>query len=69
MPKMKTHRGAAKRFKKTANGNFKRRRAFRGRIGPGAYAERDAGKRRSWHYGALVDETNVPAIKRLLPYA
>ncbi len=69
MPKMKTHRGASKRFKKTASGHFKRQRAFRGRIGPGAYAERDAKKRRSWHYGALVDPANEPAIKKLLPYA
>lgn len=29
MPKLKTHRGAAKRFRKTASGAIKRRRAFR----------------------------------------
>ncbi len=28
MPKMKTHKGAAKRFKRTANGKFMRRRAW-----------------------------------------
>ena len=28
MPKMKTNRGAAKRFKKTANGKIKRKKAF-----------------------------------------
>jgi large subunit ribosomal protein L35 len=69
MPKMKTHRGAAKRFKKTASGLWKRKRAFRGRIGPGAYAHRDAKKRRNWRGGGLVDETNAPAVRRLLPYA
>ena len=32
MPKLKTHRGAAKRFKKTANGGFKYRQANRNHI-------------------------------------
>ena len=32
MPKLKTHRGAAKRFIKTGGGAFKRRRAFRNHI-------------------------------------
>ncbi|HEY4378005.1 MAG TPA: 50S ribosomal protein L35 [Acidimicrobiales bacterium] len=32
MPKMKTHRGAAKRFKTTGTGKLRRRRAFRNHI-------------------------------------
>lgn len=32
MPKLKTNRGAAKRFKRTGNGQIKRRRAFRAHI-------------------------------------
>ena len=32
MPKLKTHRGAAKRFKKTATGKFKRGKAFKQHI-------------------------------------
>lgn len=64
---MKTHRGAAKRFKKTASGLYKRKRAFRGRIGPGAYAQRDASKRRSWKRGGIVDPANERAVRRLLP--
>ena len=32
MPKMKTHRGAAKRFKATGSGKLRRRRAFRNHI-------------------------------------
>ncbi len=32
MPKMKTHRGAAKRFKATGTGKLRRRRAFRNHI-------------------------------------
>ena len=32
MPKMKTHRGAAKRFKTTGSGKLRRRRAFRNHI-------------------------------------
>lgn len=32
MPKMKTNKGAAKTFKKTASGRFKRRKAYRSHI-------------------------------------
>jgi large subunit ribosomal protein L35 len=68
LPKMKTHRGAAKRFKRTASGLYKRARAFRGRIGPGAYAKRDAKKRRNWKRGAIVDPADAAKVARLLPY-
>lgn len=32
MPKLKTHQGAKKRFRKTASGDIKRRRAYRNHI-------------------------------------
>lgn len=65
MPKMKTHRGAAKRFKKTKKGKIKYRRGFRSHL---LTHKRSKRKRqlRSAGYIAKADEKN---IKRLLPYA
>ena len=52
MPKLKTHRGAAKRFKKTGTGKFKRSMAFKRHLsGTVVVADADAAK-----------------IKRMLPY-
>ena len=50
MPKMKTHRGAAKRFKMTGSGKLRRRRAFRNHI-----LEKKPSKRRR----RLAGETSV----------
>lgn len=64
MPKMKTHRGAAKRFKKTATGKF---------IGKNGYArhilEKKSAKRKRQLRGTCVmDKTETPKLKLLLPY-
>jgi large subunit ribosomal protein L35 len=63
MPKMKTHRGAAKRFKKTKSGKVKRFHAFHSHI-----LEKKAPKRKRRLRGAaLVDKSDMKRIKRLLP--
>ncbi|HPV48375.1 MAG TPA: 50S ribosomal protein L35 [Smithellaceae bacterium] len=64
MPKMKTHRGAAKRFKITAGGKVKRSRAFASHILTKKTTKRKRGLRKS----ALVHPANESAIKRLIPY-
>lgn len=64
MPKLKTHRGAAKRFKLTATGKVKRKKAFRGHLLTGRSAKRMRGLRRS----AVLSKTDAIMIKRLLPY-
>ena len=64
MPKIKTHRGAAKRFKVTASGKIKRSKAFRGHLLTGKPAKRMRGLRQS----VLVAKTDQKNIKSLLPY-
>lgn len=64
MPKMKTNRGAAKRFKCTGTGKVARRKAFTSHI----LTKKSTKRKRSLRQGAIVDATNAPAIKRLIPY-
>jgi len=64
MPKLKTHSGAAKRFKKTASGKVKRRHSHLRHI----LTSKD--KKRKSHLGQskLVDPADQPKIKRMIPY-
>lgn len=64
MPKMKTNRAAAKRFKFTATGKVKHRKAFRSHI-LGSKARK---RKRHLRGPGMVDDTNVAAVRRLLPY-
>ena len=64
MPKMKTNRGAAKRFKTTASGKVKRSRAYARHILTSKSAKRKRGLRRP----AAVDSADVGGLKKLLPY-
>jgi large subunit ribosomal protein L35 len=64
MPKLKTSRAAAKRFKVTAKGKVKRRRAFLRHIN----SHKTRKQKRRLGKPALVDKANEKAIKRLLPY-
>jgi large subunit ribosomal protein L35 len=64
MPKLKTNRGAAKRFKVTAKGKVKRRRAFLRHIN----SHKTRKQKRRLGKPAVVDKANEKAIKRLLPY-
>ncbi|HMK86783.1 MAG TPA: 50S ribosomal protein L35 [Steroidobacteraceae bacterium] len=64
MPKLKTKRAAAKRFRKTAKG-FKRAQSHRRHILTKKPSKRKRQLRREMH----VDETDVHRVERLLPYA
>ena len=64
MPKMKTNRGAAKRFKVTGTGKIVRNKAFASHILTKKSTKRKRGLRKS----GLVDATNVKGIRRILPY-
>ncbi len=64
MPKMKTNRGAAKRFKLTGTGKLKRNKAFSSHILTKKSTKRKRGLRQS----DIVDSANAKAIKRILPY-
>lgn len=65
MPKMKTHRGAAKRFKLTKSGRVKRAKAYKSHILTKKSAKRKRNLRKGT-YASVAEEKN---IKKLLPYA
>ena len=62
MPKMKSNRGAAKRFKKTASGKFKRSRAFKGHL----LTKKSSSRKRKLRKGAIVAKADQRRIERLL---
>jgi len=62
MPKMKTHRGAAKRFKPKKNGTIKRGSAFRSHI----LTKKDQKRKRRLRGPKVVDKTNIKEVKELL---
>ncbi len=65
MPKMKSNRGAAKRFKTTGTGKIRRSKAFKSHI----LTKKTAKRKRNLRKSGLVDSTNVRAVRRMLPYA
>jgi large subunit ribosomal protein L35 len=64
MPKMKTHRGAAKRLKKTASGRYKRWKANHSHI----LTKKDRKRKRRLRSGAYVSNVEQGRYDRLLPY-
>lgn len=64
MPKMKTKRAAAKRFKVTGSGKLKRSKAYKRHI----LTKKSPKTKRNLRKATLVDESNVKSMKRILPY-
>ena len=64
MPKLKTHKGAAKRFKKTGTGKVKRRHAFARHI----LTSKARSRKRKLSTGVMADKTNQRSLLRMLPY-
>jgi len=64
MPKLKTHRGAAKRFKKTGTGKIVRHHAFARHI----LTSKSRSRKRKLTKGVVVDPTNAPRVAIMLPY-
>ena len=64
MPKMKTNRAAAKRFKKTGTGALKRNKAYKRHI----LTKKTTKKKRNLRKSTLVDVTNEKNMKKILPY-
>jgi large subunit ribosomal protein L35 len=64
MPKIKTHSGAAKRFKLTKSGKVKRAHAYKNHI----LTKKSTKRKRGLRKGTYADKTNAPTLKRLLPY-
>ena len=65
MPKMKTNRTAAKRFRRTKSGKFKRSQAFAKHL----FTSKSAKRRRNLRKGTLISAGDMNRVKRMLPYA
>ena len=65
MPKMKTNSGAAKRFKTTASGRFKRSQAYMNHI----LTKKSTKRKRQLRSQLIVHASNESALKRMLPYS
>ena len=63
MPKLKTHRGAAKRFKKTATGKFVRSKAFKQHI----LTSKTRSRKRALRGTTVVSPADQGKLKRMLP--
>lgn len=63
MPKMKTNRAAAKRFRRTKNGGFKRSHGFTNHL----RTSKSAKRKRNLRKQVMADPRDVKAIKSLLP--
>jgi large subunit ribosomal protein L35 len=64
MPKLKTHKGAAKRFRTTASGKVKRGHSHARHI----LTKKTAKRKRSLDIDVLVSESDEGRIARMLPY-
>ena len=64
MPKMKTRRAAAKRFKVTGTGKLKRNKAYKRHI----LTKKTTKNKRNLRKATIVDATNVKNMKKVLPY-
>lgn len=62
---MKSNSAAKKRFKKTASGGFKRKKAFTSHI----LTKKSAKRKRNLRQATMVHETDQKSVEKLLPYA
>ena len=64
MPKIKTNRAAAKRFRFTATGKVKRNKAFKNHI----LTKKNSNRKRDLRHGTMIHEADMNAVRALLPY-
>lgn len=65
MPKMKSNRGAAKRFAGTASGGFKRKQSHRRHI----LTKKSTKRKRHLRADSMVHDVDVPMLRRMLPFS
>ncbi len=65
MPKLKTNKGVAKRFKLTKSGKVKRNKAGHSHI----LAKKSRKRKRNLRQAGLVDKSDEKKLKRLMPYS
>jgi len=64
MPKMKSHRGAAKRFKATGKGRLKHKQPYHSHI----LTSKTAKRKRQLRQAAYLSDAETKSLRRLLPY-
>ena len=64
MPKIKTSRAAAKRFKVTGTGKLTRMKAYKSHI----LTKKSQKRKRNLRKATITDATNVKSMKKILPY-
>ena len=64
MPKIKTSRAAAKRFKKTGTGKLVRNKAYKSHI----LTKKTQKRKRNLRKATVLDQSNVKNMKKILPY-
>lgn len=64
MPKLKSNRGAAKRFSRTASGGFKRAQSHKNHI----LTKKSTKRKRHLRPMGMVAHCDVPSVRRMLPY-
>ena len=65
MPKMKTNSGAAKRFRKRANGTFKCKQSHLRHI----LTKKSSKRKRHLRKGDVVEACDTPSVRKMMPYA
>jgi large subunit ribosomal protein L35 len=63
MPKLKTNRGAAKRFKKTGSGKIKRRRPNSSHL----FTKKSTKRKRRLRSPTLIDKADLKKVRKLIP--
>jgi large subunit ribosomal protein L35 len=61
---MKSHRGAAKRFKRTGSGKISRQKANKQHI----LTKKSTKRKRGLRHDTLISEADAPRVRRMLPY-
>ena len=64
MPKLKTNRGAAKRFKVTGSGKIKRNNSHRRHI----LTKKTTKRKREMRHSGLISDADLGPVRKLLPY-
>jgi len=64
MPKLKTHRGAAKRVRRTGTGKFKRHHAYHSHI----LSKKSRKRKRKLRSSAIASPADAKVLERMLPY-
>jgi len=65
MPKMKSNRGAAKRFRRSAAGGYKRKQSFRSHI----LTKKSTKRKRQLRTPSQVAACDTASIRQMLPYS